>query len=235
VPPGTAILAVGTFGSAGSVPLWMDALARPCEARGEQGSLMTIAFEAYTAEGIRHGTIAEDDRLGSRLGDLLESLEQVQVEAGRLARLDGTESVHEGATHLAVDDFLVVVAPPELAGPAHSVWHDVRIHTGPYVIEARLPTLPGFDPARALARPSGSFVLLGEVHIGLGGHLDDGVDIHPLAWVNRYAVDRIESDLELGFFFPGAESVVARGFTTDAEPGDLVDLGDLGDAELAAG
>jgi len=235
VPPGTAILAVGTFGSAGSVPLWMDALARPCEARGEQGSLMTIAFEAYTAEGIRHGTIAEDDRLGSRLGDLLESLEQVQVEAGRLACLDGTESVHEGATHLAVDDFLVVVAPTELAGPAHSVWHDVRIHTGPYVIEARLPTLPGFDPARALARPSGSFVLLGEVHIGLGGHLDDGVDIHPLAWVNRYAVDRIESDLELGFFFPGAESVVARGFTTDAEPGDLVDLGDLGDAELAAG
>jgi len=235
VPRGTAIWAVGTFGSAGSVPLWMDALARPCEARGEQGSLMTIAFEAYTAEGIRHGTIAEDDRLGSRLGDLLESLEQVQVEAGRLARLDGTESVHEGATHLAVDDFLVVVAPPELAGPAHSVWHDVRIHTGPYVIEARLPTLPGFDPARALARPSGSFVLLGEVHIGLGGHLDDGVDIHPLAWVNRYAVDRIESDLELGFFFPGAESVVARGFTTDAEPGDLVDLGDLGDAELAAG
>ena len=233
--PGNRIWADGTFGSAGSVPLWMDALARPCEARGEQGSLMTIAFEAYTAEGIRHGTIAEDDRLGSRLGDLLESLEQVQVEAGRLARLDGTESVHEGATHLAVDDFLVVVAPPELAGPAHSVWHDVRIHTGPYVIEARLPTLPGFDPARALARPSGSFVLLGEVHIGLGGRLDDGVDIHPLAWVNRYAVDRIESDLELGFFFPGAESVVARGFTTDAEPGDLVDLGDLGDAELAAG
>ena len=225
MPPGTAILAVGTFGSAGSVPLWMDALARPCEAQGEQRSLMTIAFEAYTAEGIRHGAIAHD----GRLGDLLESLEQVQVEAGRLARLDGTESVHEGATRLAVDDFLVVVAPTELAGPAHSVWHDVRIHTGPYVIEARLPTLPGFDPARALARPSGSFVLLGEVHIGLGGHLDDGVDIHPLAWVNRYAVDRIESDLELGFFFPGAESVVARGFTTDAEPGDL------GDAELAAG
>jgi hypothetical protein len=193
---------------------------------------MTIAFEAYTAEGIRHGLIEQDGRADSRLGDLLESLEEVQVEAGRLARLDGTEATHQGSARLAVDDFLVVVAPPDVAGPAHSVWHDVRIHSGPYVIEARLPTLPGFDPARALARPSGSFVLLGEVHIGLGGRLDDGVDIHPLAWVNRYTVDRIESDLELGFFFPGAESVVARGFTTDAEPGDLADLGD---AELAAG
>jgi hypothetical protein len=203
----------------------MDALARPCEAHGERGSLMTIAFEAYTAEGIRHGVIAHD----GRLGDLLESLEQVDVEAGRLARLDGTEALHQGTARLEVDDFLVVVAPPDLAGPAHSVWHDVRIHSGPYVIEARLPTLPGFDPARALARPSGSFVLLGEVHIGLSGRLDEGVDIHPLAWVNRYSVDRIESDLELGFFFPGAESVVARGFTTEAEPGDL------GDIELAAG
>jgi hypothetical protein len=80
--------------------------------------------------------------------------------------------------------------------------------------------LPGFDPARALARPTGSFVLLGDVRIGLGGRPDDGVDVHPLAWVNRYTVDRIESDLELGFFFPGAESTVVHGFSTDSEPGD---------------
>jgi hypothetical protein len=179
---------------------------------------MTIQFEAYTAEGIRHGAIASD----GRLGDLLETLEQVDVEAGHLAYLDGSEAVQQGAARLEVDDFLVVVAPPETSGPAHSVWHDVRIHIGPYLLEARLPTLPGFDPARALARPSGSFVLLGDVRIGLGGRPDDGVDQHPLAWVNRYTVDRIESDLELGFFFPGAESTVVKGFTTDAEPGDAV-------------
>jgi hypothetical protein len=186
---------------------------------------MTIQFEAYTVEGIRHGAIAHD----GRLGDLLETLEQVEVETGRLARLDGSGATHQATTRLEVDDFLIVVAPPETTGPAHSVWHDVRIHAGPYVLEARLPTLPGFDPARALARPSGSFVLLGEVRIGLGGRPDDGVDGHALAWVNRYTVDRIESDLELGFFFPGAESVVVRGFTTDAEPGDGMG------PELAAG
>ena len=177
---------------------------------------MTIQFEAYTAEGIRHGAIAGD----GRLGDLLESLEQVDVVAGHFASLDGGDALRQSVTRLEVDDFLVVVAPPEANGPTHSVWHDVRIHAGPYVLEARLPTLPGFDPARALARPSGSFVLLGEVRIGLGGRPDEGVDAHPLAWVNRYTVDRIESDLELGFFFPGAESTVVRGFTTDVEPGD---------------
>ncbi|MGH2465866.1 MAG: hypothetical protein ACRDGI_10435 [Candidatus Limnocylindrales bacterium] len=179
---------------------------------------MTIQFEAYTAAGIRHGAIAGD----GRLGDLLETLEEVDIEAGHLAYLDASRSIDQPAARLEVDDFLVVVAPPETTGPAHSVWHDVRIHSGPYLLEARLPTLPGFDPARALARPSGSFVLLGDVRIGLGGRPDDGVDLHPLAWVNRYTVDRIESDLELGFFFPGAESSVVKGFTTDAEPGDPV-------------
>ncbi len=29
---------------------------------------------------------------------------------------------------------------------------------------------------------------------------------HALAWVNRYVVERVEADIELGFFFPGAES-----------------------------
>lgn len=177
---------------------------------------MSIQFEAYTAEGIRHGAISKD----GRLGDLLESLEQVDVVAGHFASLDGSDALRQTVTRLEVDDFLVVVAPPEANSPAHSVWHDVRIHAGPYILEARLPTLPGFDPARALARPSGSFVLLGDVRIGLGGRPDDGVDAHPFAWVNRYTVDRIESDLELGFFFPGAESSVVRGFTTEIEPGD---------------
>ncbi|MGH2512980.1 MAG: hypothetical protein ACRDGQ_09860, partial [Candidatus Limnocylindrales bacterium] len=142
------------------------------------------------------------------------------VEGGGFARLDGTLTPVRAATRQPIDDFLVVVAPPELAGPAHSVWHDLRIHAGPYIVEARLPTLPGFDPARALARPSGSFVLLGELRIGLAGRPDDGLDQHDLAWVNRYTVDRVESDLELGFFFPGAESAVIHGFNTGAEPGD---------------
>lgn len=177
---------------------------------------MSIQFEAYTAEGIRHGLIAGS----GRLGDLLGTEAELAVAGGRFSRLDGAMSAVSGVTRQPIDDFLVVVAPPDQAGPSHSVWHDVRIHAEPYVIEARLPTLPGFDPARALARPAGSFVLLGDVRIGLSGRPDDGVDEHELAWVNRYTVDRIESDLELGFFFPGAELVVVRGFNTDLEPGD---------------
>jgi hypothetical protein len=64
--------------------------------------------------------------------------------------------------------------------------------------------MPGFDPGRALARPTGTFVLLRDVRIGLLERPDSGTDSHPQGLVNRYAVDAVEADLMLGFFFPGA-------------------------------
>ena len=70
--------------------------------------------------------------------------------------------------------------------------------------------MPGFDPARALARPTGTFVLLDHVKLSLVVEPDGGSIEHELAWVNRYVVERVESDLELGFFFPGAESVIVQ-------------------------
>ena len=70
--------------------------------------------------------------------------------------------------------------------------------------------MPGFDPARALARPTGEFVLLDHVRLALATAPDGGSIEHPLAWVNRYVVERVESDLELGFFFPGAESHIVQ-------------------------
>jgi hypothetical protein len=82
-----------------------------------------------------------------------------------------------------------------------------------------MPTLPGFDPARALVRPTGMFVLLDHVRLALASDPDGGsIDI-PLAWVNRYVVERVESDLELGSYYPGARSVVTRGFQVSGAAG----------------
>ncbi len=46
--------------------------------------------------------------------------------------------------------------------------------------------------------------------LSLASAPDGGSIEHALAWVNRYVVERVESDLELGFFFPGAESVIVQ-------------------------
>ncbi len=98
---------------------------------------------------------------------------------------------------------LVAVAEEESTTPVHASWHALRIEVGPYVIEGELPTLPGYDPDRALARPNGEFVLLRNPRLGrAGGPLGS---IGREALVNRYCVERVEADIMLGFFFPGAE------------------------------
>jgi hypothetical protein len=114
----------------------------------------------------------------------------------------------------------VVVAPPDTPIIVHPAWHDVVLVCGPYLVTGRMPTMPGFDPARALARPTGSFVLLDHVKLALVETPDGGSIEHSLAWVNRYVVERVESDLELGFFFPGAESIIVQDTYT---PGAAID------------
>ena len=64
--------------------------------------------------------------------------------------------------------------------------------------------MPGFDPGRALTRPSGEFLMLRDIRLSVRARPEAGVAIGDHALVNRYAVDRIRADLMLGFFFPGA-------------------------------
>ncbi len=65
------------------------------------------------------------------------------------------------------DDVLIVVGDDDPSVPVHAQWHDIRLEVGPYTLEGEMPTLPGFDPGRALTRPTGEFVLLRDVSIGL--------------------------------------------------------------------
>jgi hypothetical protein len=169
---------------------------------------MPIRFEAYTAEGVRRGEAVGD----ARLGDLIELQRELHVTGGHLAPLDGSQPLIDPPAGIAVatDDLFVVVAPPETPVIVHPAWHEVSLVAGPYLISGRMPTMPGFDPARALARPTGSFVLLDHVRLALAAVPDGGSIEHPLAWVNRYVVERVESDLELGFYFPGAESHIVQ-------------------------
>jgi hypothetical protein len=169
---------------------------------------VSIQFEAYTSDGVRRG-VANGN---GRLGDMIELEHEVQVISGHLAPLDGTSAISDppGGISLATDDLFVVVAPQGTPVIAHPAWHNVNLVCGPYQVTGRMPTMPGFDPARALARPTGSFVLLDHVRLGLVAAPDGGSIEHGLAWVNRYVVERVESDLELGFFFPGAESHVVQ-------------------------
>ena len=165
---------------------------------------MSIRIEAYTAGGVATGAVAQ----AGPLREILDGSSDVVVERSRWLPLDGSGEQPGGDLRLAVDDLLLVVSDEPNSIPVHAQWHAIDLDTGPYRVHGEMPTMPGFDPDRALARPSGGFVLLRDARIQLIDHEDAGEASSAQLLVNRYTVDRISADLMLGFFFPGAAMTV---------------------------
>lgn len=175
---------------------------------------MVIQVEVYMNAGMATGLYAGDDGIRHALegGDPLV-LHGVTAET--LADLAPTTLKVDS---FAPDEILVAVAHDPSLLPVHAAWHALRLEAGPYVIEGELPTLPGFDPGRALTRPGGEFVLVRDLRLSLLGRPEGGVVTADHAFVNRYTVDRVAADLMLGFFFPGAliESTTSAGAAVPA-------------------
>ncbi len=159
---------------------------------------MAIPIEAYTSEGALTGVVD----VPARLRDLLETVEVVRISPIRGLAFDG-RTFDAPAEDVPVDMLLMVV-PDDVDVPVHAAWHDIRLTIGPYRIDGELPTMPGFDPDRALARPTGTFVLLREATVTVPGEPDRILASHGRLLVNRYDVETVEAALGLGFFFPGA-------------------------------
>ena len=161
-----------------------------------------IDVEVYTPSGVLMGTTAHVP-LTSDGPDLAEPL---GVSEARWYPVDGTTPSQRGEVSVDPDDILLIITPePELK--VHMTWYSIALEVGPYRVSGRLATHPGFDPGRAMTRPGGTFVALSDVTIELCGRTDAGSAQRPYLHVNRYAVDRVTSNLMLGHFFPGARLV----------------------------
>lgn len=158
--------------------------------------------EVFTATGVIAGTTARVPLVGDG-PDLLEPL---AVAGARWYPLDGSRPTQRDAASIQPDDILLIVTPvPELK--VHMAWYSVALDIGPYRVSGRLATHPGFDPARALARPGSTFIPLSDATIALIERGGATSAERPYLHVNRYAVDRVTSSLMLGHFFPGARLV----------------------------
>jgi hypothetical protein len=173
---------------------------------------MPIRVEAYTAGGVATGVVARSGPLREALdgaGDLL-------IERSRWLPLDGSGERPGGDITLATDDLLLVASDEAEGGPVHAQWHTIEVDAGPYRVIGEMPTMPGFDPGRALARPTGEFVFLRDARIRLIDRDDAGEAGANRLLVNRYTVDRVAADMMLGFFFPGAEMVLTGAAAEEA-------------------
>ncbi|MFL5775107.1 MAG: hypothetical protein ACJ76W_02425 [Chloroflexota bacterium] len=173
---------------------------------------MPIRVEAYTAGGVATGVVARSGPLREALdgaGDLI-------VERSRWLPLDGSGDQPGGDIRFAPDDLLLLVSDEAEGGPVHAQWHTIELEAGPYRVIGEMPTMPGFDPGRALARPTGEFVFLRDARITLVGRDDAGEASAGRLLVNRYTVDRVAADMMLGFFFPGAEMILTGAAAEEA-------------------
>jgi len=143
--------------------------------------------------------------------DLTDTL---AVSDARWYPVDGSPPTQRVDVSVDPDEILLITTPgPDLM--FHLAWYSIAVDIGPYRVSGRLATHPGFDPARALLRPGGTFIGLSDATIELVGRDDAGTAQRPYLHVNRYAVDRVSSSLMLGHFFPGA-SLVAEDAATVA-------------------
>jgi hypothetical protein len=163
------------------------------------GFQMRIRVDAYTVGGKATGFVA----LPEHLRDTLETTGELTLEQVRWQPLGSLADGPAGDLTIAIDDILVAVADDDPSIPVHASWHAIRLQVGPYVVEGDMPTLPGYDPGRALTRPSGEFVMLRDVRLGRAGS-GSPAPIGRHALINRYGVERVEADIMLGFYFPGA-------------------------------
>lgn len=159
-----------------------------------------IHVNAYTNGGMVSGTLAR----GGALKDTLEDERSITLEDAVWQAFDPANQPPPATRSIATDDVLVAVGDEDPGAQVHVAWHHVRLESGPYTIEGELATMPGFDPGRALARPSGEFLLLRDIRLSVTEEPDAGIAVGDHALVNRYAVERIQADLMLGFYFPGA-------------------------------
>ena len=171
-----------------------------------------MRVDAYTAGGVASGLVVR----AAHVRDALEGEPALILERVSWRSLDAPAARPSGEVAIPIDDVLLVLADDDPPLLVHHAWHAVRLELGPYAVQGDLPTLPGFDPGRALTRPSGEFVMLRDVRVRRVDDPDGEPVVGVYALVNRYTVERVEADIMLGFFFPGAVMVVA----TESESGD---------------
>ena len=165
-----------------------------------------MQIEAFTDSGIVSGAVLQPWAL--REGP--EPERAVDFDAATWYPIAGGEAQARSRIHVETEDLLVLCADASDL-PIHATWHTVELDVGPYRIAGELPTMPGFDPGRALSRPGGPFVLLRDVRVELVANPDAGRVERPHAFVNRYAVERVVANIDLGHYFPGAHFLTEAG------------------------
>ena len=184
----------------------------PCPARRRLGSCSEgAACRSGSRSTPPAGSRSASSREPGTCATSLEAGESLRVEAVDLA------SPRRPPLRRAAE----IVLPPTTSSspsaeaaedlPVHAQWHDIVLDVGPYRVarpagdDAGLRPGPRPRPADRRVRPAPRRQRSASSARGRRRACRE-----PMALVNRYVVDRVEADLMLGFFFPGAEMISTK-------------------------
>ena len=167
---------------------------------------MAVSVEAFLAEAYLAGTFAGTSAEVHKLLDAGSVIELRDVALVTLDHLADGAAERAPVGTVATDEILFAAIPPDPDAPLiHHVYYTVKLSLGPYEILGEMAMFPGFDPGRALTRPASDFIDLMNAEVTIAtpsGALEHAFD---LLSVNRFAVEKVDCEVDVTFWFPGAE------------------------------
>jgi len=167
---------------------------------------MAVSVEAFLAEAYLAGTFAGTSAEVHKLldaGSVIELRDVALVTLDHLA--DGTAE-RAPAGSVATDEILFMAIPPDPDAPLiHHVYYTVKLSLGPYEVLGEMAIFPGFDPGRALTRPASDFIDLQNAEVTIATPSGAIEHTFGLLSVNRFAAERVVCEVDVTFWFPGAE------------------------------
>jgi hypothetical protein len=135
-----------------------------------------------------------------------DSVDLSDVTFVALADLEAGNAERSPTGSVGPDQILIVALPRDPEAPhVHKVHFPVTLTLGPYEVRGELTMFPGFDPARALTRPSSDFIDIHDAQVRITTEAGEVEQPYEEVCVNRFAVERVVAEIDMTFWFPGAE------------------------------
>lgn len=142
-------------------------------------------------------------------GSVVELSDVTSVAIAALAA-DAAERAPVGSV-APVEVCLAAVPLDPDAPRIHKVNYPVELAIGPYTIVGMISMFPGFDPTRALTRPQSDFIDVHDAEVTIKTNGDELVQPYETLVVNRFGVERVTAEIDMTFWFPGAEQELPAG------------------------
>jgi len=165
-----------------------------------------VPLEAFLGDSYLAGSFSGSHAECRAVLDAGSTVDLADVTLVALTELEAGTTERAPTGSIGSDDIMIVALPRDPDAPQiHKVHYPVTLTIGPYTVSGELTLFPGFDPARAITRPTSDFIDIHDATVRIATANGEMEQPYEEVAVNRFAVERIVAEIDMTFWFPGAE------------------------------